>query len=168
MKPLLLAFLLTALPASAIIIEDSPDRLVFDVTWGSGAGGWQWCNVGGIGENGSIVSSLGNHWSSNPYRFLFEIRWMVDGVLRPTTVFQVTFRNNPEDYSPIPDTVLGSPWLSLRESEWCLPIPGNPHGARIVRGLPLAVPEGGDTMTMALMALLVLAVVGRALEDKPQ
>jgi hypothetical protein len=44
-------------------------------------------------------------------------------------------------------------------------VAGNDHGVRVVVGA-LPVPEGCDTMTMMLLALLVMAIVGRALEAK--
>lgn len=158
MKLFLLALLLSAMAARANIVEDDADRLVFDVTWGAGVNGWTAFGVDSAGGNGSHISNLGNEQSRNRYRFLVEIRRVINGVALPVTAGQISFRTDPEDFSPLPDTVLGSPWLSLQPSDHVLALEGNPHGARIVIGLPFAVPDSGSTFGLLVLGLAGLGI----------
>lgn len=173
MKPILtlIALALSSLSAHAIIIE-TPESLTFDLFWGQNDSRWgmpfHFDNGTryDVSATGTEFFILGQH-SANPYSFMVEIhppdrsQWWNFMVTFPGWVRDATFQN-------IPDPVWGTSTAPSigREipADHLFAVAGNDHAVRIVVGA-LPVPEGGDTMTIMLLSLVVLVFMGRALSE---
>lgn len=159
----LLALVLSSLSAHAIIIEDSPERLIFDLTWSPPHHMWGIPLHFDNGTSGE-TSYAGTEfmilrWGGNPYSFMVEIH-PPDRSLWWN--FMVTFQGwAMEMPSHPPDPVWGTdtaPWIGREiPADHLFAVAGNDHAVRVVVGA-LPVPEGGDTMVFLLLALSALAL----------
>lgn len=169
MKSILLALFVFTIPVHAIIIEDSDERLVFDLQWQRVVGGGLFLyltqNVNGttLGDNGSTVTVNG-HISANPYFYLIGVNRNIGGVISFTSI-QFRFQGDWENNIPAPEPVFGtstSP-LIFHPADHIFAVPGNDHAMRVVVGLlPNAspVPDGGSTLLLLVGGLLTLCRLG--------
>lgn len=146
--------LLSAASAHAVILTDTPESLVFDLTWTPP-------NMFGIdlqggdhGSGGTDILVLGG-LSANPYRYYIEVH-------QPNVSwwgFSLTFQGwNEFGASHPPDPVFGTitaPRIGYAEDH-LLPVPGNDHAVRVVVGA-LPVPDGLGTFGALLITMGILA-----------
>lgn len=174
MKFLLTTFLalLSSLSAHAIIIEDSEDRLVFDLTWNAPAFYGIILRGTDTGSGGSEVHVLGG-MSANPFSNIIEVHRVVNGVALPWWTFFLVFQgwameqpSHPPD--PVWTTATG-PHIGTIPADHLFAVEGNDHAVRVVIGA-LPVPEGNGPWDAAIMltfagALLIGMMIGKCDES---
>lgn len=171
MKTLLALLILAAIPAHAIIIEDSAERLVFDLCWGPPHDRWgiplHFDNgtSGEVSEAGTEFFILGQ----TPNWFVVEVHpldrnlWWTFQVYFQGWVRDALFQNIPDPvWGTMTAPIIGRPILS----DHLFAVAGNDHAVRVVVGA-LPVPDAGSTVPMlgfamgCLIALFIKSPYGR-------
>ena len=174
---LILVFVSLTLSAKALIIEDSADRLEFELFWGPpryspfpsmnayvplGLGNNSYEEFGSGGSRLALFSRVGN----DQYAYELDIQRVINGVTQPTTAtvirFSLTRGSQDEFLPPSGDYSFGGLNSPFHPSDYMFAVPGNDYAVRIIIGLPhpdiASVPDTGSTLVLLIAAISFIGV----------